>query len=370
MNSYQSVPGQRASIKGRGSRANITHRFSERTVQVDPGFLESERESAGSDDTSPESLPGTRIIPVHAKSVVTRNQSPDIGFNFSINPYQGCEHGCAYCFARPTHAFHDLSPGLDFETVIMAKVNAAERLAETLSSPRWRCEPIAVGVNTDAYQPAERELAITRGILEACLAWRQPLVLITKSALVLRDTDLLAQLAARRLVSVRVSVTTLDNALKRKLEPRTAGPGARLRIISTLADAGIPVGAMVAPVIPRINDDEMEHILAAVAARGASAASYVLLRLPHEVEPLFRDWLTVHYPGRAKAVMAIVESCHGGRAYRSAFHARMRGAGPFADLLAHRFLVARRRLGLARQMADLDTTAFRRDGGRQRTLGF
>lgn len=370
MNSHLVRRKPPVAIRGRGARANVDHRFCRQTVQADPAFLESDRASKAWDDTRPGDLPETRVIPIQARSVVTRNASPDIGFDYSLNPYQGCEHGCVYCFARPTHAYHELSPGLDFETVIMAKVNAAERLAETLSSRTWQCAPIAVGVNTDAYQPAERELCITRQVLETCLAWRQPLGLITKSSLILRDLDLLSELAARRLVSVRVSVTTLDDALKRRLEPRTAGPSARLRIIEQLAAAGVPVGAMVAPVIPRINDAEMERIVEAVAVRGATAASYVLLRLPHEVEPLFRDWLMVHYPDRAAAVMSIIESCHGGRAYRAAFHQRMRGTGPFADLLAHRFEVARRRNGLDRRIIDLDTRAFRRDGGRQQVLPF
>jgi len=341
-------------IRGRGARSNIDHRFSQRTVAPEPGAR--------------RRPPATSITPVRARSIITRNQSPDVGFNLSVNPYQGCEHGCVYCFARPSHAYHELSPGLDFETRIMAKTNAVELFRKELSSPRYACEPIAVGINTDAYQPAERELKITRGLLETCLEFRQPLVLITKSALILRDTDLLSELAQHRLARVCVSLTTLDGELKRRLEPRTAGPRARLRVISRLADAGIPVGVMVAPVIPRINDHEMEAMLAAAAARGAHNASYILLRLPYEVEPLFRDWLGVHYPERAGAIMHSMQACHGGKVYRSQFHARMRGQGVFADMIAQRFRAARRRHGLDRQPPVLDTTAFRPPAGPQLSL--
>lgn len=343
-------------IRGRGARTNVDHRFTRQSVETDPEV------AAG------QNAPETRITPIRARSVITRNQSPDVGFNLSVNPYQGCEHGCLYCFARPTHAYHDLSPGLDFETRILAKTNAVDVLRKELSAPSYRCEPIAIGINTDAYQPAERELKITRGLLETCLEFRQPVVLITKSRLILRDLDLLASLAALNLVRTAVSVTTLDNELKRRLEPRTAGPAARLHVIQTLSDAGVPVGAMVAPVIPRINDHEIERILAAVAERGARSASYVLLRLPREVEPLFRDWLGVHYPDRAGAVMNVIESCHRGKAYRSAFHARMRGEGVFADMIAQRFRVARRRHGLDRTVPALDTGAFRGGASAQLVL--
>jgi len=304
-------------------------------------------------------------MPIRARSILTRNASPDVGFNVSVNPYQGCEHGCVYCFARPSHAFHDLSPGLDFETRILAKTNAVELFRQALATPSYVCEPIAIGVNTDAYQPAERELRITRGLLQACLEFRQPLVLITKSALVLRDCDLLADLAGLGLVRVAVSVTTLDGELKRRLEPRTAGPAARLRIIERLAAAGVPVSAMLAPVIPRLNDHEIERILAAVAGQGARSASYVLLRLPLEVEPLFRDWLSVHYPQRAGAVMHAIEACHGGRAYDAEFHKRQRGTGAIAELIARRFQTARRRHGLDREAPVLRTGAFRRPAGPQ-----
>jgi len=343
-------------LVGRGARGNIDHRFARRTVVDDPEeYLEPGK-------------PQTQVFPIFARSIITRNNSPDVGFNLSINPYQGCEHGCIYCFARPTHAYHDLSPGLDFETRILAKTNAVELLHKALSSTAYQCEPIAIGVNTDAYQPAERRLEITRGLLETCLAFGQPVVLITKSTLILRDLDLLSELAKQDLVRVAVSVTTLDDELKRRLEPRTAGPAARLNVIAQLAGAEVPVSAMVAPVIPRINDHEMEHVLAAVAERGAHSASYVLLRLPHEVAPLFRDWLKVHYPDRAGAVMRAVESCRGGKAYDSTFHKRMCGEGITAEMIASRFRLARRRLGLERKARELRTDRFQQARDRQLVL--
>ncbi|KAA9132717.1 PA0069 family radical SAM protein [Marinihelvus fidelis] len=368
MNSIRARVASPDGIRGRGSRSNVEHRYTERSLTPSTEWLNSQ--CAAGENPHGAGDVGTRVINVKARSILSRNTSPDIGFNVSLNPYQGCEHGCVYCFARPSHAWHELSPGLDFESVIMAKMNAVECLERELSLPGWRCETIAIGVNTDAYQPVERERRLTRRLLETCLAFRQPVALITKSALVLRDLDLLAEMAARNLVSVRVSVTTLDDELKRRLEPRTAGPAARLRVIEGLARVGVPVGAMVAPVIPRINDHEMEAIVAAVAERGGAAASYILLRLPHEVDPLFRDWLKVHYPDRSKAVMAALASCHGGRAYRPGFHSRMTGLGPYADIIAHRFDVARRRYGLARRLPGLDTSTFRADGGRQGKLAF
>jgi len=352
MNSIFCGPG----IRGRGARANIVHRFERQTV------IPESRQSAGHGE------PETLVTAVRARSILTRNASPDVGFNLSVNPYQGCEHGCLYCFARPSHAYHDLSPGLDFETRILAKINAVELFRKALAAPSYACEPIAIGVNTDAYQPAEREFGITRGLLEACLEFRQPLVLITKSALVLRDLDLLTMLAGHDLVRISVSVTTLDDELKRRLEPRTAGPAARLRVIRRLAAAGVPVSAMVAPVIPRINDHEIERIIEAVAGQGALAAGYVLLRLPLEVEPLFRDWLQVHHPQRARAVMNAIGACHGGKAYDSTFHRRQRGSGVIADMLAGRFHAARRRHGLDREPPPLRTTGFRPPSGPQLAL--
>jgi DNA repair photolyase len=335
-------------VRGRGTRINIDHRYARHIVEPD---LEHYGETAA---------PQTQVTPIRCRTVITRNRSPDVGFNLSVNPYAGCEHGCVYCFARPTHAWHDLSPGLDFETRILAKINAAERLREELSARSYACEPIAIGVNTDAYQPAEREFGITRELLETCLAFRQPVVMITKSTLILRDLDLLAQMAEQGLARASVSVTTLDAELKRILEPRAAGPTARLGTIGKLAAAGIPVGVMVAPVIPRINDHEMEQILEAAARAGAGGASYVLLRLPLEVEPLFRDWLQVHYPERREAVMRAIAGCRGGKAYDSTFHLRMRGQGVLAEMIADRFRIARRRAGLEGQVPALRMDLFRR----------
>lgn len=343
-------------VRGRGARLNIDHRFTRTSLVEDP------------EQASAEEKPETRVTPVRARSIITRNNSPDVGFNLSVNPYQGCEHGCVYCFARPTHAYYDLSPGLDFETKILAKTNAVELLTEELSAASYRCEPIALGVNTDAYQPAERGLQITRALLKTCLEFSQPTVLITKSTLVLRDLDILRDLARRNLVRVSVSVTTLDDELKRRLEPRTAGPAARLKVIGELSAAGVPVSAMVAPVIPRINDHEMEHILEAVAEKGATSASYVLLRLPNEVAPLFREWLKAHYPDRADAVIRAIASCRGGKAYDAAFHRRMRGEGLLADMIARRFRVAQRRFDLDRDRALLNTEAFQNPSDRQMPL--
>jgi DNA repair photolyase len=342
MNSKYSTP-----VRGRGARGNVDHRFSRQTVDRDP------------QDLAESAPPQTQVTPIRCRKIVTRNRSPDVGFNLSVNPYAGCEHGCVYCFARPSHAYHDLSPGLDFETRILAKANAPEQLRRELSARSYACEPIAIGVNTDAYQPAERELRITRQLLETCLAFRQPVVLITKSTLILRDLDILSEMASRSLVRASISVTTLDDELKRRLEPRAAGPGARLGAIRKLADAGIPVSVMAAPVIPRINDHELERILGLAAAHGAGNASYVLLRLPLEVEPLFRDWLQAHYPGRGGAVMRAIAECHGGKAYDSAFHLRMRGRGVLADLIADRFRIARRRFGLDGEAPPLRTDRFR-----------
>jgi DNA repair photolyase len=312
--------------------------------------------------------PETRITSVTARSIISRNQSPDVGFNLSINPYQGCEHGCVYCFARPTHAYHDLSPGLDFETRIMAKTNAAELLQKELSARSYTCEPIAIGVNTDAYQPAERELKITRSLLETCLSYRQPVVVITKSKLILRDLDVLKEMASRQLVKTSVSVTTLDNELKRQMEPRTAGVGGRLNVIRSLAEAGVPVSVMLAPVIPRINDHEIEKILAETADCGARSASYVLLRLPLEVEPLFREWLHLHYPQRAASVMRAIEACRGGKSYDSAFYKRMRGEGIVARMIARRFRVALKRHGLDGNPPPLATNQFRLPDDKQLDL--
>ncbi len=309
-----------------------------------------------------------------ARSVITSNDSPDVGFDLSINPYRGCSHACVYCFARPTHSYLGLSPGLDFETKLFYKDNAVELLEAELAKPRYVCKPIALGINTDGYQPLEKRLQVTRSILTVLARCRHPVTIVTKSALIVRDLDLLTELAQDRLVSVAVSVTSLSNEIKRTLEPRTASPQARLRVIEQLSSAGVPVSVLVAPVIPAVTDHEMEDILAAARAAGATGASYVLLRLPHEVKILFREWLAEHYPDRAKHVMSLINQTRGGKDYDSEFGVRMRGTGPYAELLRTRFELAVRKLGFDRSSNrhDLATNLFRPPPppGPQLSLGF
>ncbi len=282
------------------------------------------------------------------KQIITRNASPDVPFDRSINPYKGCEHGCIYCFARPTHAYLDLSPGTDFETRIFYKTRVRELLAEALDKSGYQCRTIAMGTNTDPYQPVENSLGVTRAILEVLLAYGHPVSIVTKSQLILRDLDLLSALAERGLATVAVSLTTLDNGLKTRLEPRAAGPAARLRVIRALTDAGVPTGAMVAPVIPHINDHEMETLVAAAAGAGACYLGYILLRLPLEVAGLFEAWLQAHYPLKAERVMNTIRASRGGKTYDATWGKRMRGDGAFADLIARRFALAVRRQGLDR----------------------
>jgi DNA repair photolyase len=339
-------------FKGRGAASNPRGRFDLLTIEeTDDGW---ER------DETPPGVTET-VLPDSAKSVISTNDSPDVGFEQSINPYRGCAHGCVYCFARPTHAYLGLSPGLDFETKLFYKADAAKLLEIELAKPRYVCKPIALGINTDAYQPLERKLEVTRGILAVLARCRHPVTIVTKSSLVLRDLDLLADLARDRLVSVVVSVTSLTDEIKRTLEPRTASPQARLRTIKHLADAGIQVGVLVAPVIPAITDHEIEDILAAAREAGAGAAGYVLLRLPHELKGIFREWLSDHYPDRAAHVMSLINQARGGKDYDSTFGVRMRGTGAYAELLRARFDLAKRRLGFAsnEERYDLDTSKFR-----------
>jgi DNA repair photolyase len=314
------------------------------------------------------------VLPDRARSVITTNDSPDVGFDRSINPYRGCSHGCVYCFARPTHAYLGLSPGLDFETKLFYKADAVKILEGELAKPKYVCKPIALGINTDGYQPLEKRLEVTRGILAVLARCRHPVTIVTKSALILRDLDLLRDLAQDRLVSVMLSITSLTNDIKRTLEPRAASPLARLRVVEQLAQAGIPAGVLVAPVIPAITDHEMEDILAAAKQAGAGSAGYVLLRLPHEVKILFREWLDEHYPDRAKHVMSLINQTRGGKDYDAEFGQRMVGTGPYAELLRTRFELARRKCGFgdAHERHDLRTDLFRpptRDQA-QLTLGF
>lgn len=343
-------------LKGRGAASYVRGRFEKTVAEAEDDGWGSVY--AGDQDGEPAvQAPRTHVTEERARSIVSRNQSPDIPFSQSINPYRGCEHGCVYCFARPSHAYLDLSPGLDFETKLYAKTNAADLLRTELAKKSYRCSPISLGINTDAYQPIERRYRITRQLLEVCAETRHPVSLITKSGLILRDLDLLAPMARDGLVSVYVSITSLDNKLSSKLEPRAAAPHTRLKTVQALHEAGVPVGTMVAPVIPMITDRELEHILEAAHAHGARAAGYVLLRLPHELKDVWREWLSLHYPDRAAHVMSLVQQMRGGKDYDSAWGTRMRGEGPFADLIAMRFAKAYRRIGFGRLPA-LDASKF------------
>ncbi len=344
------------SIKGRGTATAMPHRFEQRErEQVDDGWGSLEQ------DAAEEHLPpATQVIEEQAKKIVTSNQSPDIHFDYSINPYRGCEHGCVYCFARPTHSYLNLSPGLDFETRIIAKVNAAERLRETLASPRYEPRSLVLGTATDAYQPVERKLGITRRIVEVLSETGHPFSVVTKSSGIERELDLIAPMAAQGLVSVYLSVTTLDNELARILEPRAAAPARRLRTIKALADAGVPVGVSVSPIIPFINEPELERILEAAATAGASSAFSIPVRLPWEVNPLFQDWLDRHFPDRAERVMARIREMRGGQDNDARFGTRFTGEGVWAELLQARLRRAVAKLGLRSQRRPVELSLFRR----------
>ncbi|MFA5683436.1 MAG: PA0069 family radical SAM protein [Lysobacteraceae bacterium] len=346
------APKPVTAIKGRGAASHTRGRFEVRTVSAeDDGW-----DAPDDPDFAPARL-ATTVQEERARSIITRNASPDIGFPQSVNPYRGCEHGCVYCFARPSHSYLNLSPGLDFETRLFAKTNAPELLRAELARRGYQVAPIALGINTDAYQPIERTWRLTRGLLEVLAEHNHPVSFVTKGGLILRDLDLLADMAARRLVTVYVSVTTLDNRLSARLEPRATAPHARLETISNLAEAGVPVGVLVAPVIPMITDGELERILEAARTAGAASAGYVLLRLPHELKEIWREWLALHFPDRAAHVISLMRQMHGGKDYDSAFGVRMRGSGPFAELIESRFRTARRRLGFGR-LPELDCSAF------------
>lgn len=308
------------------------------------------------DDDAPG--PATTVVDEQIQSIIARNDSPDVPFDRSINPYRGCEHGCVYCFARPTHAYLGLSPGLDFETQLRAKPEAAAVLRRELARASYQCAPINLGANTDPYQPIERERRLTRAVLEVLAETHHPVTIITKSALVVRDLDLLAPMAAAGLAQVNLSLTTLDPALAQILEPRAARPHRRLAAIERLAAAGVPVGVLTSPMIPAINDGELEALLTAARNAGASYASFVVLRLPHELKQLFDDWLRAHFPDRAERVLSLLRGMRGGQLYDSDFATRMRGTGPYAQLLERRFVVARDRLGFAAVATPLDCTRF------------
>ena len=349
------VPADAAAPKGRGTTWALEHRFSSQHAEPwDDGWGTLDQQAAE------EVVPAqTQVIEERVKSILTSNDSPDISFDLSINPYRGCEHGCIYCFARPTHSYLNLSPGLDFETRIIAKLNAAERLREAFASRSYEPLMLNIGSATDAYQPVERRLCITREVIEVLSDWKHPFSLVTKSAGVERDLDLIAPMAHEQLAAVYVSITTLDPALARILEPRAAAPKRRLRTIAALAQAGVPVGVSVSPVIPFVNEPELERILEAAAEAGAKSAFSIVLRLPWEVNPIFQDWLNRHFPLRADRVMARVREMRGGRDYDARFGQRMTGDGVWAKLLRQRFEKACARLGLNRERHALDLTKFR-----------
>jgi DNA repair photolyase len=336
--------------RGRGAVTNPTGRYeATQAVLFDDGWgtIEEERSS-----------PKTVVLPEAVRRIVATNQSPDIPFDKSINPYKGCEHGCVYCYARPTHAWLGLSPGLDFETRIFSKPDAARALRRELKAKSWVPQTLVLGANTDAYQPVEEELGLARQVLEVCRDFGQPVGIITKSARVVRDLDLLVELAERNLVRVMISVTTLDPKLSRVLEPRASSPARRLAAIRRLSKAGVPVGAMMAPIIPALTDAEIEPLVQAVAEAGAQTAGAILLRLPRELKELFEGWLHEHYPDRAGHVLTAIRDTRGGELYQSNFFQRHRGTGAYARMIQRRFEVATRRHGLDRKLAPLATEHF------------
>ena len=338
--------------KGRGAGSNESGRFeTEKRMPFDDGW--------GSSEDEPARLATTLSVDA-TRTIIARNDSPDIGFDRSINPYRGCEHGCIYCYARPSHAYLGLSPGLDFETRIFYKPNAAALLRDELRKKGYVCRPIALGSNTDPYQPAERKLGVTRSILEVLREFRHPVTIVTKGALIQRDIDILSDMAREKLAVVTVSVTTLDRDLARTMEPRAATPERRIETIAALSKAGVPTGVLSAPMIPALNDREMEAILGRAREAGASVAGYTLLRLPLELKALFKEWLETHQPQKAAHVLSLVAQCHGGKIYDSAWSKRMVGGGPYAEMLAARFDRACRKLGYSpRSTHMLDTSRFR-----------
>ncbi|MDP2261323.1 MAG: PA0069 family radical SAM protein [Caulobacter sp.] len=338
-------------VKGRGARSNATSRFIAAGREAfDDGWT--------LDDAEPAQLT-TTVLPDMAKTIIARNSSPDIHFNRSINPYRGCEHGCIYCFARPAHAFLGLSPGLDFESRLFFKPEAAGLLTAELSKKGYRPRHIQVGADTDPYQPIERKLRVTRQVLEVLQAFRHPLTIITKSNLIIRDADILGEMGKAGLAGAAISITTLDRKLARSMEPRAATPQRRLDAVRRLTDAGCPVTVMFAPVIPGLNDHELEAVLEASAAAGATGAGYVLVRLPLEISDLFQQWLASDHPDRASRVMSLIRQTRGGKDYVSQWGERQRGAGPVADLVARRFAAARARYGMDQPRRTLDATQFR-----------
>jgi len=343
-------------LHGRGALSNSAGRYERHSRSLlDDGWDDGWR---ADDDAAPSIR--TEVIHDASRTIIARNQSPDISFDQSINPYRGCEHGCIYCFARPTHAYLGLSPGVDFESRLFAKPNAAQLLAKELSAHGYVPRVIAMGTNTDPYQPLEKKMRITRQVLEVLRDFRNPVAIVTKSPLILRDIDILSEMASMGLAKAALSITTLDRKLARAMEPRAGTPSRRLQAIAGLTEAGIPAGVMFAPAIPALNDHEMEAVLTAAHDHGARTAGYVLLRLPLEIKDLFREWLEANAPGRAKHVMALVRQMRGGKDYDAAWNTRMKGTGPYAQMMARRFHMAVRRLGLNRPGRPLATQQFRR----------
>lgn len=336
--------------KGRAASSNQVSRF-------DPHTREAMDDGWNSLDEAAPTL-RTEVMLDAAKSVINTIQSPDLPFDRTLNPYRGCEHGCIYCYARPSHAYLGLSPGLDFESRLLMKADAVSLLKKELAHPNYQCAPIALGMNTDAYQPVEREYQLTRQIIQVLAQANHPFSLVTKSALVERDIDLIVPMAAKGLASIYVSITTLDRSIARRLEPRAAAPERRLETLRRLSAAGIPTGVMVAPVIPALTDHDMEQILAQAYTAGARKAGYVFLRLPYELTTLFTDWLQQHYPLKAQHVLSLIQQSRGGKTYQSDFGKRMRGEGVFADLLANRFKLACKKYGFSSERLDLNTQLF------------
>ena len=351
-------------LKGRGATLNDRSvRFDERSRDLDGDWLDAREDVDGG-----APLLRTTVTTEQPRSIITYQTSPDIPFDRSVNAYRGCEHGCIYCFARPTHAFHDLSPGVDFESRLFAKPDAPRLLRAEFQKPAYRCRPIAMGTNTDPYQPIEETLRITRSLIQVCGEYRHPFTITTKSARVVRDLDLIAPLAADGLAAVMISVTSLDPAVARTLEPRACAPRKRLQAIERLAGAGIPVFVSVSPVIPAITDHEVEAIVAAAASAGACGAYSLMVRLPHEVAPLFRAWLAAHYPDRARKVMALIREARGGRDNDGRYFSRFQPRGAYAAMIRARFEAACRRHSLGRDRLDLRTDLFRRPGPEQLSL--
>ena len=356
MTTVLDITADRRLLRGRGALSNAVGRYEKQTrTLVDDGWDDGWRD----EDGAPPPL-RTEVIRDATRTIIARNNSPDISFDRSINPYRGCEHGCIYCFARPNHAYLGMSPGADFESRLFAKPNAAELLAKELSAPGYVPKVIAIGTNTDPYQPIEKKMRIMRSILEVMRDFRHPVGIVTKSPLVMRDIDILSEMARDGLAKVALSVTTLDRRLARSMEPRAGTPGRRLAAIKALSDAGIPAAVMFAPAIPALNDGEMEAVLAAAVEHGATSAGYVLLRLPLEIKDLFREWLEAHEPNRAKHVMSLIRSMRGGKDYDAQWNVRMKGTGPYAEMIARRFHMAVKRLGLNQNSRPLSLAKFRR----------